>query len=140
MEDRRIPSKFTEKLSMFMVTVAALGAFFVLADPKMTFTFFGQTILVDGVEFSADLKGAVIFAILIGGWVAVKEYWLGASDQGKKQQETVARIAEQSAPVTAQAVAASRSDPLPPAPPVPLQTDTVNVQADTAIVTEGPKP
>ena len=83
-ERRRAPTRFTEKLSMFMVTIAAIGAFFVLADPKMIFTFWGQTITIDGVEFSADLKGAVIFAILIGGWVAVKEYWLGASDQGKQ--------------------------------------------------------
>jgi len=97
MEDRRT-SKFTEKLSMFMCAVAAFGAFFVLADPQLHFEFFGQSIDVDGADFSADLKGAVIFAILIGGWVAVKEYWLGASDQGKKGQESISRIAEQVPP------------------------------------------
>ena len=95
-EERRA-GKFTEKLSLFMVAVAALGAFFVLADPKISLSFWGQTVTIDGVDFSADLKGAVIFAILIGGWVAVKEYWLGASDQGKRQQESIARIAENGA-------------------------------------------
>jgi hypothetical protein len=115
MEERRA-SKFTERLSMFMCAVAAIGAFFVLADPKIHFEFWGQTVVIDGADFSADLKGAVIFAILIGGWVAVKEYWLGASDQGKKQQESIARIAEQSSPAQAAAVAAATGQP-PPAPP-----------------------
>ena len=133
MEDRRVANKFTEKLSMFMVSVAALGAFFVLADPKMTFTFWGQTIAIDGVEFSADLKGAVIFAILIGGWVAVKEFWLGASDQGKQQQAAIARIAEQSAPSAARAVAAATGAPVVNDA---IVADTVNVKADTANVTE----
>lgn len=124
-EERRA-GKFTERLSLFMVIVAAIGAAFVLADPKIELSFWGQTLTIDGVDFSADLKGAVIFAILIGGWVAVKEYWLGASDQGKKQQESISRIAEQSAPVSAAAVAAARSEPLPAATPAVQPTQEAN--------------
>ena len=63
---------------MFMVVVAALGAAFVLLDPKWSTEIAGMKVSFGG-SFSADLKGAVITAILIGGWTAVKEYWLGAS-------------------------------------------------------------
>ena len=91
--DRRA-GRFTEKLSLFMVTVAALGAFMVLIDPKWAGTVFGATVSLGGDGFSADLKGAVISAILIGGWTAVKEYWLGASAGGQNQAESMSRIAE----------------------------------------------
>lgn len=91
MEERR-SSRYTEKISTFMVLVAALGAYIVLVDPKISLTILGQTFTVDGGDFSADLKGAVISAILIGGWTAVKEYWLGASAGQAKQSETIARL------------------------------------------------
>lgn len=93
MEERRA-SPFTEKLSTLMVVVASLGAFLVLFDPKFTFTFWGQELTLGGDGFSADLKGAVISAILIGGWTAVKEYWLGSSVGTVKSAETIQRIAE----------------------------------------------
>lgn len=128
MSDRRNPPEkrrgiFREKLSMFMVVVAAIGAMGVLMDPKFSYTFSSGLVLsVGGDGFSADLKGAVISAILIGGWTAVKEYWLGASAAGTNQAESMSRIAEAVAP----AVAA----------PKDLKTDTMNVQADTANVIE----
>lgn len=93
-ERRRTPDRFIEQLSRFMVAIAALGAFMVLLDPKITVTVAGQVVQFGGVGFSADLKGAVISAILIGGWTAVKEYWLGASASGQKQVESVLRVAE----------------------------------------------
>jgi hypothetical protein len=92
MEERR-SSRYTEKISTFMVIVASLGAYIVLVDPKITITFLGQSLVINGGDFSADLKGAVISAILIGGWTAVKEFWLGASAGQMKQSETIARIA-----------------------------------------------
>ena len=97
--------KFTEQLSMFMVAVAALGAFLVLIDPKFVITVFGQEIAIGGDGFSADLKGAVISAILIGGWTAVKEFWLGASASGQQQGESIARMAEAAAPAAVVAAA-----------------------------------
>lgn len=93
MEEHRA-SPFTESLSKFMVVTAALGAFIVLFDPKFTLTFWGQIVTIGGDGFSADLKGAVISAILIGGWTAVKEYWLGSSLGNVKSAESVQRIAE----------------------------------------------
>lgn len=93
MEERRA-SPFTERLSMFMLAVAATGAFFVLLDPKVTVTAWGQVLQFGGVGFSADLKGAVISAILIGGWTAVKEFWLGSSAGSEKKSDSLQRIAE----------------------------------------------
>ena len=91
MEERR-SGVFTEKLSLFMVVTAALGAVLVLFDPKTTFVVAGQTLNLGGEGFSADLKGAVISAILIGGWTAVKEYWLGSSAGSEKKSETISRL------------------------------------------------
>lgn len=104
----RRASVFTEKLSMFMVSVAALGAFVVLVEPQIDITQYGVKF---GTDFSADLKGAVITAILIGGWTAVKEYWLGSSAGGEKKADTVSRIAEAAAPQAAAAVAAAAGAP-----------------------------
>ena len=109
LEERRA-SHFTEKLSIFMVMVAAGGAFLVLLDPKFTVVVANHTITVGGDGFSADLKGAVISAILIGGWTAVKEYWLGASATGQRQSESMSRIAEAAAPAAAAAVAAAQDN------------------------------
>lgn len=90
--ERRSP-KFTEQLSAFMVWVAAFGAIVVLLDFKVTLTI-GDAIVSIGGNFSNDLKGAVISAILISGWTAVKEYWLGASATNQAQTESITRIAE----------------------------------------------
>lgn len=98
MIERRVsPSRFTERLSLLMVRVAALGAFIVLLDIKITFVFFDHTLSLGG-GFSNDLKGAVIASILISGFAAVKEYWLGASEQGQSQSASLSRIAEAGMP------------------------------------------
>lgn len=100
----RRPGRFTEVLSTFMVKVAAIGAFVVLVDIKFTVTAWGQVVQI-GSGFSPDLKGAVIASILISGYTAVKEYWLGASASGQTQSDTMSRIAEG----------------VPPNPPKPAQ-------------------
>lgn len=111
MIERRTNTRFTERLSTFMVMVAAAGAFVVLIDPKVELSW----ITFNGDGFSADLKGAVISAILIGGWTAVKEYWLGSSAAGAETGKSMSRIAEASAPSAALAVAAAtgKTDPPP---------------------------
>jgi len=105
-QTERRAGKFTETLSLFMVRVATIGALIVLVDIKFTLTIYEQVVTL-GSGFSADLKGAVITAILIGGWTAVKEFWLGSSAGQQGQAESMSRIAEASAPVAAAAVAAS---------------------------------
>lgn len=110
MTERRA-TKFTEKLSMFMAIASAMGGAYVLVDPVFTFTWAGQIVKLGGEGFSADLKGAVVSLILIGGWTAIKEYWLGASATGHNQAEAMSRMAEASAPTAAAAVAAATTDP-----------------------------
>ena len=126
-------SRFTEKLSLFMVVVAAIGALGVLMDPRVVILIpGGHTLTLGGADgFSADLKGAVISAILIGGWTAVKEYWLGASASGTRQSETVSRIAEASPATAAAAVAAAVAQPNP------LQATDVKVEAAGDVTVEG---
>lgn len=119
----RRAGKFTEILSIFMVKVSAAGAFIVLIDLKLTLTFGNQIIQVGGTGFSDQLKGAVIALILVSGYSAVKEYWLGASDSGKTQSESMSRIAEASTPSAAVTA------------PAPLQTEEVNIAANSATVT-----
>lgn len=107
MIDRRA-TKFTEKMSMFMLRTAAIGAAVVLLDPKITFVIYGVTYAFGGMGFSPDLKGAVVSLILIGGWTAVKEYWLGSSKGTEKQAEAMTRIAEGS-PVAASSVSVTNT-------------------------------
>lgn len=106
--DRR-PGKFTEKLSLYMLAIAAFGAFIVLMEPKLVLAFAsGKTFTIGGTPFSADMKGAVVALIIVGGFVALKEYWLGASASGQAQSDTMGRIAE--------------GVPLNPPKPAPEQT------------------
>ena len=91
----RRPGKFTEVISLFLVRIAAIGAFVVLIDFKLTLTLGEHVVQIGSADgFSADLKGAVIASILISGYTAVKEYWLGASASGQTQSDTMSRIAE----------------------------------------------
>ena len=121
--DRR-RGKFTEKLSMFMCIIAAIGAAAVLLDPKFVIQFSdGTTFSIGGDEgFSADLKGAVITAILISGWTAVKEFWLGASAAGNYQIESMSRIAESATPSPS------------------IKPDQMNVQGDVIMEAQQAKP
>lgn len=130
---------FTERVTLYVVVIAAVGAFLVLLDPKIALDIQGQEIVLGGEGFSSELKGAVITIMLIGGWTAAISYWLSDTATGKKQQESISRIAEQSAPTSAAAVAAATGAPPPPAPTGPILADTVNVDAQTANVTEKEK-
>jgi hypothetical protein len=132
----RRAGRFTERLSMFMCVVAAMGAAAVLLDPKFTFNVAGQTIAIGGDGFSADLKGAVITAILISGWTAVKEFWLGASASGQNQAESMSRIAEAAAPATAAAVAAAVVPAVPAS--IPAKDVSVTAAGDVTVETKPP--
>lgn len=108
--------RFPETLSRFMAVVAALGGAFVLIDPVITLQVADGTVIkIGGTGFSDQLKGAVVALILIEGWKAVKEYWLGASAAGDSQQQSISRIAEAASPV---------------------KTESVNVETKTATVVE----
>ena len=115
MVDRRA-SKFTERLSLFMVRVAAVGAAYVLLEPKFTFMIYDQVIAVGGEGFSADLKGAVVSLILIGGWSAVKEFWLGTSASSEKKSDALQRMVEN---------------------PQDLKTQNVDIEADSVNIEKG---
>lgn len=94
-------SMFTERLSLFMVIIAALGGFLVLLDPRVQFPVYqGYSLSIGGEGFSADLKGAVVSLILIGGWTAVKEYWLGSSSGSDKKTDTIQQMSAAVASVT----------------------------------------
>ena len=129
-ERRASAGKFLEWLSLILVFGSGTGAMFVLIDPVITFqTAAGTIIKIGGEGFSDQLKGAVVSMILVSGFAAVITYWLGASSQGAKAQDSVNTIATASAPSTAAAVAASMG-----AQAIPAKVDTVNVDATTANV------
>jgi ribosomal protein L40E len=132
MIERRHTGRFIETLSLALVIVSSIGAMIVLIDPVISFaTASGTTIKVGGTGFSDQLKGAVVSLILVSGFAAVIAYWLGASNQGAKAQDSVNTIAQSAAPTTAAAVAAATT-----ANPQPTATDNVNVTGENVIVTE----
>lgn len=104
------PRPFTERLSWFMALSAAAGGIYVILDPVITFSLDWVEIKLGGEGFSEQLKGAVVALILIEGWKAVKEYWLGSSAAGNKQQESMTRIAESAPNVAAAVVKAAAGD------------------------------
>lgn len=109
---------FTQSVSMWMLKAATVGAIIVLADVRFTLTFAGQIFSI-GSGFSPDLKGAIISIMLIGGWTAVKEYWLGSSAGSAARAQTIDKIV-QDAPATqaaqvAQIAAALKPTNTPPA-------------------------
>ena len=108
--DRR-SNGFAEHLSIYIVVIAALGAFLVLLDPRVELVIGVQKISIGGEGFSSELKGAVITIMLIGGWTAAVSYWLGNTESGKKQQESISRIAEAAPAVIPQP--ASLISPIP---------------------------
>lgn len=138
--DERRAGTFAERLSLWVVFIAAIGAFWVLLDPKIVVAWRGQVFQIGGDGFSSELKGAVITIMLIGGWTAVMGFWLGQSDSGQQQARSMARIAEQSAPAAASAVAAATGGTGAGLQPGAITTDTVNVAAQTAVVTGDVKP
>lgn len=114
--DRR-PSKYIEKVSSFMLVTAAIGGFLILIDPQIVIDGTpGWTLRLGSDGFSSELKGAVVTLMLIGGWTAIKEYWLGASAAGQTQSDTMSRIAEG----------------VPPNPPKPAQPPEGQVNAPSS--------
>jgi hypothetical protein len=133
--DRRKPI-FIERLSMTLVVVSAIGAILVLIDPVIQFQLQSGTVMKFGGEgFSDQLKGAVISLILVSGFAAVISYWLGASNQGVKAQDSVNNIAQAATP--------SPNNGTRNAAPAatPITTEVVNVEAQQATLTQakGPK-
>lgn len=95
---------FVEKLSMCLIRGSMAGAALILLDPTMAYTFADGTVFhLGGTGFSEQLKGAVISAILITGFAGVITYWLGASKQGDKAQDSVNSIAQAAGPAVAAA-------------------------------------
>lgn len=131
---------FVRWLSLVLVIVSSIGAMIVLIDPVITFVqTSGTTIKIGGEGFSDQLKGAVVSLILVAGFASVITYWLGASNQGQRAQESVSTIATQAAPLQAAAVAAARA-PVPDTPTPEngaLQAGTVNVETGTTNITTG---
>lgn len=124
----RRANKFPERLSFYVVIIAAIGAFFVLLDPMITIHIGEHSVKFGGDGFSSELKGAVITIMLIGGWQGVMGFWLGQSDSGQRQAQSMSRIAEQAAPVLPAAQTTA-----------PIVTDNVTVDANTATINSGDK-
>lgn len=82
---------FKHIISLAMLSISAAGAFVVL--------------LTD--DFSAEIKGSVVTLMLIGGWTAVQNFWLGSSSSS----DAKTRILGQT----------------PPTPAPPNQTGFVNI-------------
>lgn len=118
---------FVERVTIYVIIIAAIGAFLVLIDPKVALDLGGQQIAFGGDGFSSELKGAVITIMLIGGWTMAIGYWLSDTATGKKQQESISRIAEAAPPTQALAVAAARA----PAPKEPISPPAADVQPPT---------
>lgn len=64
---------FIEFLSLLLLLVSAAGGYVVLAG-----------------DFSDELKGAVVMAGLVGGFIGVREYWLGTSSGSARKTELMA--------------------------------------------------
>lgn len=65
---------FVEFLSLIFVIISAVGGGYVLYGP-----------------LPAELKGAVVTLMLIGGWTGVKEFWLGSSKDSQRKTEMLSR-------------------------------------------------
>ncbi len=136
--DRR-SRQFIETISLILITFSILGGFLVLIDPVVSWkTVSGVSISIGGGGFGDQLKGAVIQSILFGGFTGVVGYWLGASSSGVKAQESVNTIATAAAPTTAAAVLAATESVATGSPSAPIKTETVNVEAENAVVKEKP--
>lgn len=88
MERRRAVNCFLQWLSMVICIFSFIGAAWVLCDPRISFSYGTFRIELGQIPFSSDLKGAVISAILIGGFAGVTGYWLGASNTNRIPTQT----------------------------------------------------
>ena len=64
---------FVQLLSLIFVAVSSAGAFMVLTMDK----------------FPAEIKGAVVTLVLIGGFTGVKEFWFGTSAGSQRKTEAM---------------------------------------------------
>ena len=93
-EGRRVP-KFVESLSRYFIWIGALGCAYVIIDPTWHFAFGDYfSLSSSGDGFSSDTKGMVVGIAIVGTLVAVQKFWLPGTDEGKKQAESMSRIAE----------------------------------------------
>ena len=84
-ERRKAVNCFLQWLSVLLIMVTSFGSAWVLVDPQITYSPTPQfTITLGRTPFSSDLKGAIIMGIIVGGFVAVTGYWLGASNSGNR--------------------------------------------------------
>ncbi len=129
--------RFIERLSCLLVVFAACGALYVLIDPVLVLQLGnGNTLKVGGNGFADQMKGAVLMLILVAGFTAVVQYWLGASNTGDKAQENVNAIAAAAAPAQAAAVAAATGT----GSGTGIKADNVDIVADSATLTERKDP
>lgn len=123
MKERRAPiimeeAKLSTQRNVTYILIALLAAVTVVV-------FLGE----DKSERSTQQQAIISLAVFSVG------FWLGSSKSSSDKDASMARMAEASAPVAAAAVAAASSANSP------ITTDTVNVDATTANVTEAqPKP
>lgn len=111
-EERRGPERrrasFLEKLSLMLIVFSSIGAFLVLLDPVITWTFGnGNTIQIGGKGFADQLKGGVVMLMIVGGFTGLVAFWFPGSAAGTRQADAVSRIAEATAPAAAAAVVAA---------------------------------
>ncbi len=101
--------------------------------------FLGMCFLVILKDIPAESRSIVQQLISIMSMIqaGIAGYFYGASKAATESNQTVARIAEQSAPTAASAVAAATGAT---AQTIPTVVDTVNVAATTANVTGETKP
>jgi len=134
--DRR-SNPFTEKLSWLMAWAAALGGAYVIIDPVITLHITDSVqIKLGGDGFAEQMKGAVLALILVEGWKAVKEYWLGSSAGSAKSADVMQRIAE-AAPTVAAAAAAAAAPTPKNGHPVKADDVTVNAAGDVTVKKDG---
>ena len=82
--DRRKPTKYTERLTTYLVWFAGLGCAWVLIDPVLIFPLSvigeGAVLKLGASGFSNDLKGAVIGTVIVGTFGAIHKFWLDRND------------------------------------------------------------
>lgn len=116
--------RFVERLSCVLVVFSAIGAMIVLIDPVLSINLGnGNSIKIGGEGFADQMKGAVLTLILVAGFTAVVNYWLGASNTGDKAQESVNAIAKSAAPISGTGSGTT------------IETPRVDIDAGTASIT-----
>jgi len=120
--DRRSPDD--EKLATQRFVTYLLLIIFTAVTAAV---FVGQ----DHAERSTIMQTVINFTMIAVG------FWLGSSKTSADKDASLSRIAEASAPVAAAAVAAAVAQPQAQQP---IKTDTMNVEAQQANITEAQPP